>query len=158
VPHQTQILLIAGSAACLGVIFAVAMEDIHPLPDKLTRQKDATELAGIQAQAPVGGTELRASPPATTSNAGIDRSPAEPKELSQAKTREAKLVDGRIRSVSPKTDSPSKRQLKAWKEYRDRQTEKELQREQAMAVRRQRYAQQGSLFDAISRALGFRTQ
>jgi len=27
-----------------------------------------------------------------------------------------------------------------------------------MALRRQRYAQQGSLFDAISRALGFRTQ
>jgi hypothetical protein len=151
--HQTQILLIAGSVACLCVIFAVAMEDIHPLPDKLTRQKDAKELAGIEARASVAGTALRESPPATAPNAGIDRSPAEPKELSQSKTREAKLVDGGIRSVSPKTDSASKRQLKAWKEYRDR-----LAREQAVAVRRQRYAQQGSLFDAISRALGFRTQ
>jgi hypothetical protein len=156
--HQTQIFLIAGSAGCLCVIFAVAMEDIHPLPDKLTRQKDATELARIETRAPVAGTVLRASPSAAVSNTGIDRNPAEPKERSQPKTREAKLVDGRMRSASPKTDSASKRQWKAWKEYRDRQTAKELQQEQAMAGRRQRYAQQGSLFDAISRALGFRTQ
>ena len=77
---------------------------------------------------------------------------AELKEHSRSKTREATLVDGHTRSVGPKNDSASqeaKRQLKAWKEY---------QRELSIAARRQRYAQQGSFFYALSRALGLSTQ
>jgi hypothetical protein len=152
VPRRILTLLIAGCAAFLCAIFAVAMEQIRPVPDKLTRQKDAAELARIEARAQVAATELRDSPPAPASSGGIDRNQAEPKEHSPVKTREATLVDGHSRSVSPKTDSASreaKRQLKAWKHY---------QREQAIAAWRQRYAQQGSFFNALSRALGLSTQ
>jgi hypothetical protein len=151
-PHRILTLLVAAHAAFLCVIFAVSMEDIHALPDKITRQKDAAELARIEATAQVAGPELRDSPPAAASNAGIDRNPAQPKDRSQAKTREARLVDARVRPVNPRTDSASRearRQLKAWKEY---------QREQAIAAKRQRYAQQGSFFSALSRALGLSTQ
>lgn len=108
------------------------MENIHPPPGKLTRQKDATELARIEAHAQVAGAEPPDSPPAMASNAGIGRNPAEPKEHSQAKTHEASPDGGRIRSVSPKTESA----------YREAKRH------------RRRYAQQGSFFDAISRALG----
>ena len=145
-------LLIAGSAVFLFTIFAVAMGAIRPAPDKLTRQKDAAELARLEAPPQVAATELRDSPPVTASNVKIDRSQAELKEHSRAKTREATLVDGHIRSASPKTDSASqeaKRQLKAWKQY---------QREQSIAARRQRDSQQGSFFYALSRALGLSTQ
>ena len=152
VPQRIPTLLIAGCAVLLCAVFAVAMEAIRPIPDKLTRQKDAAELSRIEARAQVASTELRDSPPATASNAGIDRNPAEPKEHFQAKTREARLVDGRTHPISQKNDSVSreaKRQLKAWKDY---------QREQAIAARRQPYAEQGSFFNALSRALGFSTQ
>ena len=152
VPQRIPTLLIAGCAVLLCAVFAVAMEAIRPIPDKLTRQKDAAELSRIEARAQVASTELRDSPPATASNGEMDRKQAELKEHSRAKTRGATLVDGRTRSDSPKTDSASqeaKRQLKAWKEY---------QREQATAARRQRYAQQGSFFNVLSRALGLLSQ
>src|ERR1700746_2715812 len=148
VPRGIPALLIAGCAAFLCGILAAAIGEIRPAPGKITRQKDAAELARIEAHAQVSGIELRDSPPVTASKAEIDRNQAELKEHSRSKTREAKLVDGHTRSVGPRTDSASeeaKRQLKAWKEY---------QREQSIAARRQRYGQPGSFFDALSRALG----
>ena len=152
VPGWFPTLTIAGCAIFFCAIFAVAMAEIHPAPDKVMRQKDAAELATIEAHSPAASTNFGDSPPATASNAEMDRKQAELKEHSRAKTRGATLVDGRTRSVSPKTDSASqeaKRQLKAWKEY---------QREQATAARRQRYAQQGSFFNVLSRALGLLSQ
>ena len=152
VPGWFPTLTIAGCAIFFCAIFAVAMVEIHPAPDKVMRQKDAAELATIEAHSPVASTNLGDSPPATASNAGIDRNPAETKEHFQAKTREARLVDGRTRPISQKNDSVSreaKRQLKAWKDY---------QREQAIAAWRQRYAEQGSFFKTLGRALGFSTQ
>jgi hypothetical protein len=148
VPEGSSTLTIAGCAIFFCAIFAVAVAEIHPAPDKVTRQKDAAELAIIEAHSPVASTKLGDSPPATASNSGIDRNPAH----FQAKTREARLVDGRTRPISQKNDSVSreaKRQLKAWKDY---------QREQAIATWRQRYAEQGSFFKTLGRALGFSTQ
>jgi hypothetical protein len=145
VPQPIPTLLIAGCAAFFCGMFAAAMGEIRPAPNKITRQKDAAELARIEAHAQVTGTELRDSPL-------VSRNQAELKEHSRSRTREATLVDGHTRSVGPKTDSASqeaKRQLKAWREY---------QREQSIAARRQRYAQQGSFFYALSRALGLSTQ
>ena len=147
VPQPIATLLIAGCAAFFCGMFAAAMGEIRPAPDKITRQKDAAELARIEAHAQVTGTELRDSPRVTR-----NQNQAELKEHSRSKTREATLVDGHTRSVGPKNDSASqeaKRQLKAWKEY---------QRELSIAARRQRYAQQGSFFYALSRALGLSTQ
>src|SRR4029077_13513428 len=111
VPQRIPAILIAGCVALFCGIFAAAMGEVRPAPDKITRQKDAAELARLEAHAQVTGTELRDS-------LLVNRDRAELKEHSRSKTREATLVDGHTRSVGPKTDSASqeaKRQLKAWR-------------------------------------------
>ena len=50
-PASIQILLAIGLFASLGVTLVILIQDIHPAPDKLTLQKDASELASTRPRA-----------------------------------------------------------------------------------------------------------
>src|SRR4029077_16555083 len=49
-PNPIQTLLATGLFASLGVTLVLLIQGIHPAPDKLTLQKDASELASLAKQ------------------------------------------------------------------------------------------------------------
>jgi hypothetical protein len=160
---RTEMLLTAGGTAFLCVIFGVLMQFIRPAPDKLTIQKDSAELARVEAQTQADHIHTEAMMSATASNADGNRISSKAKDHSESKAGQSRPVAHQSGLVGRKTElasSGANGELKTSEKYPRRQTERELQRQQASYFGRQRYAQQGpnSVLSAIARALGFSTQ
>ena len=159
-PGPVQMLLATGLFASLGVTLAILTQDIHPAPDKLTLQKDASELASLEKQSRMNDSHIKARTlaSATASSAGIDRVDAQPEERLQSEGLKSSLIASRVSSVDRKsdTDPDATREPKALK----RDTSSSLRnprRQKPVTPTRQRYEQRGlsSLFAAIGRALHF---
>ena len=159
-PDPMQILLATGLFASLGVTLVILIQNIHPGPDKLTLQKDASELASLEKQSRMNDSHIKARTlaSATASSAGIDRVDAQPEERLQSEGLKSSLIASPISSVDRKsdTDPDATREPKALK----RDTSSSLRnprRQKPVTPTRQRYEQRGlsSLFAAIGRALHF---
>jgi hypothetical protein len=160
---RSESLLTAGGMAFLCVMFFVLMQFIHPAPDKLTVRQDSAELTRLEAQTQADKVRTAVQAPVAASNVEVGRASSKPKGHSQSKSRQSGLIARRARSVDQRSDlasSGANEESEALKSYSQRQTDRDLQRQQAMASSRQRYAEQGSnsLLGAIRRALGFSTQ
>jgi hypothetical protein len=160
---RTEALLTAGGLVFLCVIFVVLVQFIHPAPDELTIQQDSAELARVEEQTQIGNVGKQMPAPAALSNSDSARPNSKAKGHSQSKARQPGLIARRTGPVDRKTDLASNAendQSSGLKKYPQRQTDRDLQMQQAMASRRQRYAQQRSdpVLAAIGRALGFSTQ
>jgi hypothetical protein len=157
-PGPVQMLLATGLFASLGVTLAILIQDIHPAPDKLTLQKDASELASLEKQSRMNDSHLEARtlPSATAGSAGIDWVDARRKERFES---ESSLIASRTSSVDRNTDTDSgaTREPKAFKREIKGRTSylRNPQRQRPITPTRQRYEQRGlsSLFAAIGRAL-----
>ena len=149
-PGPVQMLLATGLFASLGVTLAILIQDIHPAPDKLTLQKDASELASLEKQSRMNDSHLEARtlPSATAGSAGIDWVDARRKERFES---ESSLIASRTSSVDRNTDTDSgaTREPKTFK--------RNPQRQRPVTPARQRSEHRGlsSLFAAIGRALHF---
>lgn len=161
-PDPIRILLVTGPLAFLGVTLVILIQDIHPPPDKLTLQKDAAELAGLDTQSHMGHSYIEAQslPLATASNAGINRVDAPPEEPSQSGLAKSRLIASVASSVDQKRDTdlrPVRKQSRAFGRDLKGRTDnvQNPQRQTALAATRQQPNQSGlsSFFSAISRAL-----
>ena len=162
-PDPIQVLLAIGLFASLGVTLVILIQDIHPAPDKLTLQKDASELASLQKQSRMDDShiEARTLPSATAGGAEIDRVDAQPGERLQSEGLKSSLIASRASSVDRKsdTDSGATREPRAFKRDIEGRTSnlRNPQRQRPVTPTRQRYEHRGlsSLFAAIGRALHF---
>lgn len=148
-PGPIQTLLVTGFLALLGLIFAILIPDIHLAPDRLTLEKDAAELACLEAQSHTNDyhTETRSVPLAAADSAAIGRVDLLLEQQPQSETPKSALIVRRASSPDRKrnTDAGSVRKhLRPFK--RD-----------LAGPTRQRYEQKGpsSLFAALRHALGF---
>src|SRR5262249_13882899 len=93
-PGPIQMLLATGLFASLGVTLVILIQNIHPAPDKLTLQKDASELASLGKQSRMGDShiEARTPPSATAGSARIDRVDARPEERLQSEALKLSLI------------------------------------------------------------------
>jgi hypothetical protein len=164
--RSIQALLTTGSLAFLSVISLLLMEDIHPVPTKLTLQKDAAELARLETQLRLGDShpETRSLPSAAASNAGTERIEVQPEEHSGLETPKSTLIASRISSVARKRDAGSgeaKKNLRLFKKGLEGRPNnvRNLQSQRAIATTLQPYKHEGlgSFFSAMGRALGFST-
>jgi hypothetical protein len=146
-------LLATGLFALLGVTLVILIQDIHPAPDKLTLQKDASELANLEKQSRMDDShiEARTLPSATAGSAGMDRVDARAEERLESEALKSSLIASRASSVDRKsdTDSGATREPKTFK--------RNPQRQRPVTPARQRSEHRGlsSLFAAIGRALHF---
>jgi hypothetical protein len=162
-PNPIQMLLATGFFASLGVSLVILIQGIHPAPDKLTLQKDASELASLakQSQMEDSHIEARTLPSPTAGSAGIDRVDVRSEERLQSEGLKSSLIASRLSSVDRKsdTDSGATREPKASKRDLEGRTSnlRNPQRQRPVAPTPQRYEQRGlsSLFAAIGRALHF---
>src|SRR5215469_11956613 len=160
-PNRIQLLLVIGLFASLCVTLVILIQDIHPAPDKLTLQKDASELASLEKQSGMEDShiEARTLPPATASSAGIDQVDARPEERLQSESRKSSSIASRASSVDPKsdTDPGATTEPKVFKRHIEGRTSnlRNPQRQRPVTPTRQRYEHSGlsSLFAAIGRAL-----
>jgi hypothetical protein len=159
-PDPMQMLVATGLFASLGVTLVILIQNIHPGPDKLTLQKDASELASLEKQSRMDDSHLKARTPASAkaSNAGIDRVDAQPEERLQSEGLKSSPIASWASLVDRKsdTDPGATREPKALK----RDTSSSLRnprRQKPVTPTRQRSEQRGlsSLFAAIGRALHF---
>jgi hypothetical protein len=162
-PDRIQMLLATGLFASLGVTLVILSQGIHPAPDKLTLQKDASELASLEKQSRMDDThiEARTLTSATAGSARIDRVDALPEERLQSEGLNSSLIASQISSIDRKsdTDSGATREPKAFKRDIEGRTSKlrNPQRQRPVTPTRQRYEQRGlsSLLAAIGHALHF---
>ena len=160
---RRETLLTARGLAFLCLMFVVLASFIHPAPDKVTKQQDAAELARVEAQTQVD--DARSSLPAPAWMPYVDDSRTGPKakDYSESKGRQPRSIARRNGSVDKRIDfasSDANEEPRTTKNYRQRQRERDLQRQQAVDSSRQRYAQQESspLLRVIRRILGLPTQ
>ena len=162
-PNPIQMLLATGLFASLGVTLVILIQGIHPAPDKVTLQKDASELESLAKQSQMDDShiEARILASATAGSVGIDRADARPEERLQSEGLKSSLIASRASSVDRKsdTDPGATREPKAFKrDVQDRTSKlRNPQRQRPVTPTRQRYEQRGlsSLFAAIGRALHF---
>jgi len=160
-PDPIQILLAIGLFASLCVTLVILIQDIHPAPDKLTLQKDASELASLEKQSRMedSHSEARTLPPATASRVGIGQVDARPEERLQSEPLKSSSIASRVSSVDPKsdTDPGATTEPKVFKRHIEGRTSnlRNPQRQRPVTPTRQRYEHSGlsSLFAAIGRAL-----
>ena len=159
-PDRIQMLLATGLFASLGVTLVISIQNIHPAPDRLTLQKDASELASLEKQSRVVDSHIETLTltSATAASPGIDRVDARPEEGVQSEGLKSSLIANRVSSVDRKsdTDPGATREPRAFK----RDTSSSLRnprRQRPVTPPRQRNEQRGlgSLFAAIGRALHF---
>jgi len=156
-------LLTARSLAFLCLMFVVLANLIHPAPDKVTKQRDAAELSRVEAQSQVDNARLATPAPAPISNVDDGPTSSKAKDYSESKARQPRSIARHTGSVDKKTDFASNEaneEPRTLKNYRQRQRERDLQRQQAVDASRQRYAQQETapFLRAIRRLFGFPTQ
>ena len=165
-PGPIQVLLATGSLAFLSVISLLLMQDIHPVPTKVTLQKDAAELASVEMQSRLSDShpETRSLPSTAASNAGTERIDVRPEKHFEFEPPMSTLIASRMSSVCRKRDAGSgeaKKHLRLFKTDLEgrRDYVRNLQSQRAIAPTRQPYKQQGlgSFFSAMGRALGFST-
>lgn len=161
-PGPIQALLTAGSLAFLCLMFLLLMGNIHPVPTKLTLQRDAAELARLETQLRLGDShaETRSLPAAAASNAGTERIDVQPEKHSEFEAPKPILVASRLGSAGRRKEAssgeerprPSKRGLEVRRNY-----VRNLQSQTPIAPTPQPNRQQGlgSFFSAMGRALGF---
>ena len=160
-PEPIQMLLAIGLFASLGVTLVILIQGIHPAPDKLTLQKDASELASLEKQSRIDDSHLEARtlPSATAGSAGIDRVDPRAEEHLQSEALKLSLIASRASSVdrNSDTDSAATREPKAFKRDIEGRTRnlRNPQRQRPVTPTRQRNEHSGlsSLFAAIGRAL-----
>src|SRR6516164_10809291 len=146
-PDPMQILLATGLFASLGVTLVIAIQNIHPGPDKLTLQKDASELASLEKQSRMNDSHIKARTlaSATASSAGIDRVDAQPEERLQSEGLKSSLIASPISSVDRKsdTDPGATREPKAFKRDIEGRTSnlRNPQKQRPVTPTRQRYEQ-----------------
>ena len=153
-PGPVQILLATGLFASLGVTLVISIQNIHPAPDRLTLQKDASELASLEKQSRMDDShiEARTLPSATAGSAGINRVDARPEEGVQSeglKSGLASSVDRQsdIDSGAPREPKTSKRTSSLRNPRRQRPVTLPQQHNEQRGL--------GSVFAAIGRALHF---
>jgi len=162
-PNPIQMLLATGLFASLGVTLVILIQGIHPAPDKLTLQKDASELASLEKQSRMEDSQIEARtlPSPTAGRAGIDQVDARPEERLQSEGLKSSLIASRVSSIDRKsdTDSGATREPKAFKRDIEGRTSnlRNPQKQRPVTPTRQWYEQRGlsSLFAAIGRALHF---
>jgi hypothetical protein len=157
------LLAATGLSAFVGVILVILFQNIHLPPDKLTVQKDAAELASLQTQSRVDGSQAESLslPSAMAGNVGIDRVQAQPKESPKSEAPESSLIAGQAGSLDRKrnADSGAARKPRAFKRDLEGRPDNvgDPQRQRPVSLARERYEQRGlsSFFAAIGHALGF---
>ena len=162
-PNPIQMLLATGLFATLGVTLVILIGDIHPAPDKLTLQKDASELASLEKQSRMDDShiEARTLASAAAGSAGIDPVDAQPEERLQSESLKSSSIASRASSVDPKsdTDPGATTEPKVFKRHIEGRTSnlRNPQRQRPVTPTRQPYEHRGlsSLFAAIGRALHF---
>jgi len=156
-------LLATGLLASLGVALVILIQEIHPAPDKLTLQKDASELASVEKQSRKEDSHIdaRTLTWATAGSAGIDRVDPRPEEHLQSEALKSRLFASRASSADRKmgTDAGATRELKVFKRDVEGPSSnlRNPQRQRTVAPTRQRHEQGGlsAFFAAIGRALRF---
>ena len=160
-PNPIQMLLASVLFASFGVALLILIQNIHPAPDKLTLQQDASELASLEKQSRMDESQIEARtlPSATAGSAGIDRVDARAEERPQSERLDSSLVASRASLVDRKsdTDSGATREPKAFKRDIEGRTSnlRNPHTQRPVNPTRQRYEQRGlsSVFAAIGRAL-----
>jgi hypothetical protein len=165
-PGPIQALLATGCLASLCVIFLLIMQNIRPVPTKLTLQKDAAELARLETQLRLrdSHSETRSLPSAAAADARTERIDVKTQEHFEFVAPKSALIASRMSSVDPKRDAASgeaKKHLRPFKKGPEGRPDyvRNLQSQRTIAPARQQYKLQGlrSFFSAMSRALGFST-
>lgn len=146
-------LLVTGFLAVLGVALVILIQNIHPVPDKHTLEKDKAELATLEeTQSGMDHSHIEAQSLslARASSARVD---APPEELSRPGLPESTLTASVASSVDGKRDTDSRAVRKHLKGRAD--SIRNPQRQRALAATRQQSNQRGlsSFFSAIGRAL-----
>ena len=156
-PDPIQMLLATGLFASLGVTLVILFQGIHPAPDKLTLQKDASELASLETKSRMDDSHIapRTLPSATVGGAGIDRVDALSEERLRSEALQSMLITSQASSVDRKkdTDSGATREPKAFKSRTRNLRNAQRQRPVTPTPQRNEQRGLGSLFAAIGRAL-----
>jgi hypothetical protein len=165
-PGPIQALLATGSLASLCVIFLLIIQNICPVPTKLTLQKDAAELARLETQLRLGNShsETRSLPSAAVADAGTERIDVKTQEHLEFEAPRSALSASRMSSVDRKRDAGSggaKKHLRPFKRGMEGRPDyvRNLYNQMTIAPTREHHKLQGlgSFLSAMSRTLGFST-
>jgi len=158
-PNPIQAVLATGFLAFLGVALVILIQNIHPVPDKLTLRKDAAELASLERGSRMDaarGESGNVPSPVAGKGVMVD---VQPEERSQPEALKPMLITSRASSLDQKrnTHLGGTRRPKSLKgDLEGRPDGLRNPQTQRVAPTRQRYEQRGlsSFFAGISHALG----